>query len=285
MAEGGNLLESSFEEYEDVVPELSFSRCVSCNEPAHLYCNKEQCRVTICDRCFMGKHSNHDVVDIRDDKKNKHDALISGLSDLSRELYQSKAKIVMSKDEVDSQFRGTVKTLKAAKLQTIRKLTNKFNKMIKYASQKKTKTSRAMEEEILNFDQILTAVDSLAEEVVEDSSIPYEDIMVKLRAVKVSLDHVKKYLSGDRSYQFLEYHGNLMTSQDVDRLCGSFSRNEVRVEFRRENTPLDVSEVAAVEETKQVSTKPKRKRKRTTRKTKASPFTYKGKILNIASEI
>ena len=126
MAEGGNFLESSFEEYEDVVPELSFIGCVSCNEPAHLYCNNEQCRVTICDQCFMRTHQNHDVVDIRDDKKNKHDALISGLSDLRRELYQCKAKIVMSKDEVDAQFENTVDTLRAAKVQTIRKLTKKF---------------------------------------------------------------------------------------------------------------------------------------------------------------
>ena len=138
--------------------------------------------------------------------------------------------------------------------------------MIKHASQKKTQTSRSMEEEILNLDRILTAVDSLTEEVVEDWSIPYEDIMVKLRAVEVVGDHVKKYLSGDRSYQFLEYHGNLMMSQDADRLCGNFSRNQVLVEFGRENTLPDVSEVAAVEETKPVSTKPKRKRKKINQK-------------------
>ena len=67
----------------------------------------------------MRNHQSHKVVDIRKDKKNKYEALISGLSDLRRELHQSKAKIVFSMNEVDKQFADTLGTLKAAKAQTI----------------------------------------------------------------------------------------------------------------------------------------------------------------------
>ena len=276
MAEGGDFLESSYDD--DTELSLS-SRCYFCNEPADLYCSEEHCRRAVCSLCFVRNHQSHKVVDIKIDKKNKHEALISGLSDLRRELHQSKAKIVFSMNEVDKQFADTLRTLKAAKAQTIQKITRKFNKMIKYAS-KESKIGKVMEAEIINIDQILTGVDSVEEDVAEGSNISYEDIMVKLRAVEVVGNHVKDNLSGERSYQYLEYHGNQMTSLDVDRLCGSFSKNELRVEFRREKIPQDVSEVPAHErnskEVVKVQTKPKAKRRKSTRKPKASPFTYKG---------
>ena len=279
MAEGGDFLESSFEEYDDSSECSLISRCYFCNEPADLYCSEEHCRRAICNLCFVRNHQSHKVVDIRKDKKNKHEALISGLSDLRRELHQSKAKIVFSKNEVDKKFAETLVALKATKAETIKKLTRKFNKMIKYAS-KESKIGNAMEAEIFNIDQILTAVDSFEENIAEDSNISYEDIIVKLRAVEIVAEHVKDNLSAERSYQYLEYHSNQMTSLDVDRLCGSFSKNEVHVKFRRENTPQDVSDVPAHEgnskEVVKVQTKPKAKRRKSTRKAKASPFTYKG---------
>ena len=279
MAEGGEFLESSFEEYDDDTELSLSSRCYFCNEPADLYCSEEHCRRAICNLCFVRNHQSHRVVDIRKDKKNKYEALISGLSDLRRELHQSKAKIVFSMNEVDKQFADTLGTLKAAKVETIKKLTRKFNKMIKYAS-KESKIGKVMEAEIVNIDQILTAVDSFEENITEGSSMSYEDIMVKLRAVEVVGDHLKNTMSGEQSYQYLEYHGNQMTSLDVDRLCGSFSKNEVRVEFHREKIPQVVSEVPAHEgnskKVVKVPTKPKAKRRKSTRKPKASPFTYKG---------
>ena len=280
MAEGGDFLESSFEEYDDYSFELSLSsRCYFCDEPADLYCSAEHCRRAICSLCFVRNHQSHKVVDIRKDKKNKYEALISGLSDLRRELHQSKAKIVFSKNEVDKQFADTLVALKATKAETIKKLTRKFNKMIKYAS-KESKIGNVMEEEIVNIDHILTGVDCFEESVAEGSNMSYEDIIVKLRAVEIVADQVKKNSSGERSYWCLEYHSNQMTSLDVDRLCGSFSKNEVRVEFRREKIPQDVSDVPAHEgnskEVVKVPTKPKAKRRKSTRKPKASPFTYKG---------
>ena len=137
-----------------------------------------------------------------------------------------------------------------------------------------------MEAEIVNIDKILTAVDSFEENITEGSNISYEDIMVKLRAVEIVGEHVKDNLSGERSYQYLEYHSNQITSLDVDRLCGGFSRNELRVEFRREKIPQDVSEIPAHEgkskKVVKVPPKPRAKSRKSTRKPKASPFTYKG---------
>ena len=219
-------------------------------------------------------------MDIKEDKKHKHEALISGLSDVRRELHQSEAKIVVSKNEVGKQFSDTLVALKAAKVETLKNLTRNFDKMIKYASKQKTKTAKDMEKEIFNIDSILTAFDSLNDEVTEDSSISYEDIIVKLRAVEIGGDLVKEYLSKERIYQYLEHHGNRITSQD--QLCGSLSINKVRI-VMREDIPQEGFEVQAQDGTEQVGTlkKPRTKRRRSTKRSKASPFTYKGKKIEI----
>ena len=280
MAEVGSILDSSFEEYEDNFDETLkiTSRCGVHNAPAYLYCNQEQCQKIICGLC-SDEYQSHDILDINKDKEVKFEALTSNINSVRGELHRSKAKIVASKNEVSKQFSDSLLRLKEAKVETVRKLTRTFNKLIKQASQKKTAMEETIAKELNDLDDVLTLIDNI-EESVQREIIQYEDILIKLRAVDTVGNQIKSALSGVRRYQYLEYQMNQMSSFDVDRFCGNFARSEVSFELFEDQKSEDPErDVRSTSEVMEIPWKKRSRKKRSRRKPRKSPFAYKGNSL------
>ena len=133
-----------------------------------------------------------------------------------------------------------------------------------------------MGKELDDLDDVLTLIDNI-EEGVQKETIPYEDILIKLRAVDTVENQVKSALSGVRSYQYLDYQMNQMSSFDVDRFCGNLFKNQVHIElFEDEKSKYPEKDVEDTNKTKEIPFKRRSRKKRSRRRLKKSAFAYKG---------
>ena len=282
MAEGGSDFGNHSVTFEDC-EENDDQTLTVCNvhgdseSLASLYCYEPKCQRAICPKS-VEDHTGHNIVDTVEDKKAKCKELFTDVQAITSELHMSKAKIVASKVDIENQFAASVLQLKTEKVEIIRTLSRKFNKMLKIASTGKRKVDKILHDDVTDIDNVLLLLESVTENT-DERKTSYEDIIRKYQAVKTIASYVRQTFTGVRSYQYLDYTGGHFTREDVERLCGHLSRSEILIELpfiedvKKEEIPEVKDEIKHVEVAPK--SKPSPRRRKSSGRHKAPTFDYK----------
>ncbi len=119
-----NLLNKSrLEPQQTEIGDIVLARCKEHNRELGLYCNEVSCKKPICQKCFLGYHRTHSIIDI--DEKDKFE-LIEAVKDTQNKIKLVKEKLNILKNEQDSELMKRSQCLESARFKIIGNLTDVF---------------------------------------------------------------------------------------------------------------------------------------------------------------
>ena len=188
-----------------------------------LYCRNERCKASICQLCHINEHKHHDVIDIKEEKKEKSKVLHAKLESVEEKLELRKNKILAAETEVAEKNQRCLKMLKDTKKKMVNAVKNHMDELAKDANIQISKINKKMNDDLSLIEEKLTELENLKESA-RSKSITYHDLEDKLEEVHKIETEINEDLSGHRSYHNTNFETE-NTDEDIKEICGRLVRD------------------------------------------------------------
>ena len=198
-------------------------KCSEHGKEAGLYCRNEECQIPICQTCLLTGHKSHDFGDINEERSLKKDSLLEMTKLTDQHLRIQKQRLTFAQSEIERHNSRCVTRLETTKKEVIKKVTDKFEEMIRLAKLPFT----ILTEEVKELNGQLAALNPIEEDSKKFEKIG--NICKKLEKMAKKEGKVRAKLDDERKYDFVEY--STVNLGILGSLCGELRVKQKAVGF------------------------------------------------------
>ena len=206
-------------------PKQRFKKCrLHCDRDVSLYCRNDSCKALICQLCLLKEHKHHDVIDIKEEEKEKSKALNAKLESAAEKLQMRKEKIFAAKIEAEDKNKRCLRALKETKQKMLKAVRRQMDELMKDATAQISQAYVKFDEDLRAIEEQLTELENLKDST-RSKSITYHDLVDKLEEVHKIDAITDEDLSGHRSYHDTSFKTENI-DENIKEICGHLIRNE-----------------------------------------------------------
>ena len=204
-----------------------------------LFCTESACQKAICIVCLKQAHRKHDVTDVKDGRK---EVALQSVVSIKRNLQTKIAMIVATRVSIKTKTENCISDIMKEKEAIIKH----FETMIKDAEKKEEEMMTKLNNEITTLTENLRLLTSIEKKIAEEAG-PEENLKTdEFETLKELKENANKFLSGKRTYTYLEYASGDSSTSSV---CGSIVETELGVKLlvipeSTERRPLRMKDVS-----------------------------------------
>ena len=229
------------------------------DKEACFYCKDPSCQKAICPVCLLNDHRLHEVVDLHQERQQRSSKLLSDVKALTNHLQRNQQMMVKMKAETNKDYAAFVESVKSRKNEYIKIIEDAFGEMLYDACEKIEEVNRNIDDGLEEIHEQLIALESMKDRV-DEGEITHEDITDMRETFQIIETQVDSNITIVKSYKCPKFNDTNATADDIKRLCGFLTENEMLLNLMQPTT-TDT----------------------TTTETKLTTESWKGKIFSIMS--
>ena len=209
--------------YGETVGERAVKKCDEHDSDIRLYCKEPGCSVAICALCLIQGHKGHDVVDIKEVRRDKkRDMLIARIEKLTERLNTKKDQVQTAKNEGEGIQKTCLAMLESRRDQVKKIIDKKFDELVEEAS-KEFNTDLEKKMKIINEDTGLLA--DITENATE-GKMTMDELKKMLKTVRDITMQLRSSFAGGIHYKYPYYKLDKPNKEGLDSFCGAVIERE-----------------------------------------------------------
>ena len=186
-----------------------------------LFCTESACQKAICILCLKQSHRKHGFTDVEDGRK---EVALQSVVSIKRNLQTKIAMIAATRDDVKTQTENCISDIIKEKEAIIKH----FETMIKDAEEKDEEMMTKLNNEITTLTENLSLLTTIEKKIAEEAG-PEQNLKTdEFETLKELKENANKFLSGKRTYTYLEYAPRDSSAPSV---YGSIVETDLAVEL------------------------------------------------------
>ena len=198
--------------------------------------------MAVCQFCLLKSHRDHDVVDIRGERENMIDIILSNLDSVTGDLRSSDMKITVGRVDVSKRNAACIEAIKKKKQKLLLKIEQDFDKMINDVQDQLVGLNTSIKNEQATLNEYLDLADSIRENTRRNTT-PIKVVKNNLETLKDIRRTLDDEIAPTKEYAYLRY---MESEADVEQLYGKIEEKHIRVKMPETNPSIAGRETASL---------------------------------------